>query len=88
MNQCLVVYTMMYFQVKLSPCQNYSLLCDNVEYFLGYNTIFIKLLSPVVRKYKEFQAQKTYLKKISYLMGTLTNNQITGIAVNALKKTV
>ena len=52
------------------------------------NTIVIKLFSPVVRKYKEFQAQKTYLKKISYLMGTLTNNQITGITVNALKKTV
>ena len=47
------------------------------------NTIVIKLFSPVVRKYKEFQAQKTYLKKISYLMGTLTNNQITGITVNA-----
>ena len=52
------------------------------------NTIVIKLFSPVVRKYKEFQAQKRYLKKNSYLMGTLTNNQITGIAVNALKKTV
>ena len=47
------------------------------------NTIVIKLFSPVVRKYKEFQAQKTYLKN-SYLMGTLTNNQITGITVNAL----